>query len=855
MSGFTVHPPPRHRGAPADEARTAGEAGGTCEESSRAASNGSEPRRHARLEVGGIVHGVGFHPFTCRLARELGLDGTVRTVGDQVLIDAAGPAGALSDLHRRLLTDAPAPARVSTIGVAELNGDGPQPGTGFRSVVSPVLSAGADTGRDESLRLAASRLTGVPRVPAPRRQSGAPPAAAPERPVCADCVREMFDPRDRRYRYPFVSCARCGPASLPGSTHTQGQMCRDCQADHDEATGRRFQAGFVACPACGPLPTWREGAEDADQPRGHEAVSTAVERIEAGGVVAVKGPGGYQLVCAATVPRAVARLRAAKGSWTRPLAVLAGDLASARSLAWLSSAEERLLVSSGRPTVLVRARPGNVPLAAGTNPGTDRLGLMLPFSPLQHLLVHDVDRPLVITSGNRTDEPRAIDDADALARLAAFVDGFLLHDLPVLVPHEESVGAVVGGRPVVVRRGRGQVPGRFRLRHGVGQPVLAVGSQREHTFAVAIDDEVTIGGRQGDLSHASTMQVFEDGLAQIGVPGGPGRALPEPGDVTGTGTGTGTIVAHDLHPGYLSSQYAARWPDDRRIAVQHHHAHVASCAAEHELDGPFIGVAYDGLGLGDDGTFWGGEVLIADLSGYRRVGRFGAAPLPGGEAAVRRPARLALGYLLAGEQLGGAQVAPELVHTFTKRLSVRELDTVRRMLHAGGSSPVGSSAAQLIAAVASLLGLRDDATYHDEPSVAVEAAARGLSARGGAPELPWRIVSAAGLRVYDPVPTLAAVLAGVADGAPTSMMAAGLHATFATVTAALCVDARRESGLHTVCVSGECLTNGLLASSVVGALRAEGFDVFLNERIPTNDGGISFGQAAVAAARLAKGPP
>jgi hydrogenase maturation protein HypF len=394
--------------------------------------------------------------------------------------------------------------------------------------------------------------------------------------------------------------------------------------------------------------------------------------------------------------------------------------------------------------------------------------------------------------------------------------------------------------------------------------VLAVGAQREHTFAVAIGDQVTVGGRQGDLSHAATMQVFEDGLARLNLPSRTGRALSEsghdvatmgPGTSTEDGPGAGTFVAHDLHPGYLSSQYAARWPADRRVAVQHHHAHVASCAAEHELDGPFIGVAYDGLGLGDDDTFWGGEVLVADLSGYQRVGRFGAAPLPGGEAAVRRPARLALGYLLGGERLGGAEIPPELVDSFTKRLSVREVDTVRRMLDVGGSSPVGSSAAQLIAAVASLLGLRDDATYHSEPSVLVEAAARGLSARGGAPELPWRIVSVGGLRVYDPVPTLAAILSGVADGAPTSVMAAGLHATFATVTAALCLDARRESGLRTVCVSGECLTNGLLASLVADALRAEGFEVFLNERIPTNDGGVSFGQAMVAADRLAKGPP
>lgn len=836
MSGFLMHPPPRHRGEPAAE---------EPEPSSQA----TQTRRHARLEVRGMVHGVGFRPFACRLAGELGIDGTVRTVGDQVLIDATGTEDALTDLHRRLSTDAPAPARVSTIAVAELNGDGPLPGTGFRSVASPVLFAVPGPRGEVTPQAGTSPLprSGPGEAQPGDGQPGGPWETDPVRPACADCVREMFDERDRRYRYPFLTCARCTPApataagaEMRAAQMCEARMCEGCRAEYDDPVGRRFQAGLLACPSCGPRLTWRVGADNGDERHGQDAVAAAVEVIGAGGVVAVKGPGGYQLVAAATAPRAVARLRAAKGSWTRPLAVLACDLAGARSLARLSSAEEWLLVSSGRPIVLVTARSGQVPLAANAHPGTDRLGLVLPYSPLQHLLVHDVDRPLVVTSGNRTDEPWPVDDADALARLDAYVDGFLSDDRPLGVPLEETVTGVLAGRPVVIRRGRGHVPGRFELQHSVRAPLLGVGAQREHTFAVAVDDHVTIGGRRSDLSHAATMEAFENGLAQLGLPD--------------TGAAARSYVAHDLHTGYLSTQYAARWPADRRIAVQHHHAHVASCAAEHELDGPFIGVAYDGLGLGDDGTFWGGEVLVADLAGYRRVGRFGAAPLPGGEAAVRRPARAALGYLLAGERLGGAGVSPDLVQTFTNRLSVREVDTVRRMLDAEGTSPQGSSAAQLVAAVASLLGLRDDATYDAEPAAVLDAAARGRSARGGAAELPWRIVSTAGLRVYDPMPTLAAVLTGVADGAPTSTMAAGFHATLATVTKELCLDARRESGLRMVCLSGECFAGGLLASVVVGALQAEGFEVFLNERIPTNDGGISFGQTAVAAARLAKGP-
>jgi hydrogenase maturation protein HypF len=764
--------------------------------------------RTCRMEVHGTVQGVGFRPYVYRLASSLGLRGTVRNAGGYVVIEAAGSRAQLDALVRRLPAEAPPQAVVTRVRVTG------RPGpvrSGFRVVDSE--RAAPPGGRDF------------------------PPDLA----TCPQCLRELFDPADRRYRYPFVNCTGCGPRATiidslpydrPRTTMARFPLCPACAAEYADPADRRFHAEPIACPACGPRLAWHPAGGEQPVAAGEPALAEAVTRIAAGELVAVKGLGGYQLVCDATRPGPVERLRQRKFRPVKPFAVMVADLAGARRLADLDPAEERLLTSPARPIVLADALLGG-PLAPAVHPGTDQLGLFLPYTPLHHLLLHDLARPLVVTSGNRSDEPIAIEDRDALARLRRIADGFLCHDREIRARFDDSVARVVAGRPAVVRRARGYAPAPLPLPRPAARPLLAVGAQLKHTFALAYRERAVVSPHLGDLADADTFDAFEQSLAHLSRLSG---IVPE-------------LVAHDLHPGYLSTGYAGRRWAEGRVPVQHHHAHVAACAAEHGLTGPVIGVAYDGLGFGDDGTLWGGEIMVADLIGYRRVGRFGRAPLPGGEAAVRRPARMALGYLFGAEELGRrrpTRLRTEVLARFTDRLPAREVEVVRRMIERGVNSPLASSAGRLFDAVASLLGLCDQASYEGQAAVALEAAAAGGRSDG---ELPWRLVSVDGRHIYDPVPTVAAVATGVAAGTPVGVLAARFHATLVAVTAALCERVRRDTGLRTVCLSGGVFQNRLLTEGLRAVLSADGFEVFTNQRVPAGDGGISYGQAAVAAAR------
>lgn len=761
-----------------------------------------------RVEVHGTVQGVGFRPYVYRLARSLGLHGTVRNAGGHVVIEAVGAPASLAELVRRLPVEAPPQAVVTRVAAASA----PMPDP------API-----------EFRVLASRPAGGAR--------DFPPDLA----TCAACLRELFDPTDRRYRYPFINCTDCGPRAtiieaLPydrsRTTMAAFPLCVDCAAEYADPGDRRFHAEPVACPQCGPQLSWHPTGDAEPAAVAEAALTAAVAQIAAGGVVALKGLGGYQLVCDATAAEAVATLRRRKHRPVKPFAVMVPDLSWARKLADLDPTEEALLTSAAHPIVLADALLG-VPLAAEVHPGTDQIGLFLPYTPLHHLLLHDLDRPLVVTSGNLSDEPIAIDDTDAAERLGGLVDGFLRHDRVIRARFDDSVTRVVRGVPSVVRRARGYAPAPLRLPRPAERAVLAVGGQLKHTFALAAGDRVVVSPHLGDLADTATFEAFEQSLSHLSRLSG---IVPE-------------IVAHDLHPRYLSTQYAMRCSPRWRVPVQHHHAHLAACAAEHGLTGPFIGVAYDGLGLGGDGTLWGGEIMVADLVRYRRVGRFGRAPLPGGEAAVRRPARMALAYLFGAERLGRARgVNPASVRWFTDRLPAREVDVVRRMMARGLNSPPASSAGRLFDAAASLLGLCDDASYEGEAAVALEAAARGHRAE----ELPWRLVYQDGMHVYDPVPTVAALARGVAEGVPVASLAAGFHATLVAVTAEMCARVGEATGLRAVCLSGGVFQNQLLSEALGEALRERGFEVFTHHRVPANDGGLSFGQAAVAAARTAR---
>jgi hydrogenase maturation protein HypF len=601
----------------------------------------------------------------------------------------------------------------------------------------------------------------------------------------------------------------------------------------------------VACPACGPRLAWRPTGAPAAVATGEAALGAAVGALLSGDVVAVKGLGGYHLACDATDDAAVRRLRDRKRRWAKPFAIMVRDLEAATALCRVGALERRLLTGPARPIVLLEARrDGHPRLGPSVATGNRRLGVFLPYTPLHHLLTEAVGRPIVLTSGNLTDEPLATDDDDALARLSALADGFLVHDREIQARYDDSVTRVVARRESVVRRARGYAPDPVALPVATPVPLLAVGAELKHTFALARGGRAHVAPHNGDLEDLATHLAFTDGLAHLS------RLLAlEP-----------EVVVHDLHPEYLSTKYAIdRFPAARRVAVQHHHAHVASCAAEHGITRPFLGVAYDGLGMGDDGTLWGGELLMADLRGCRRLGRFGRAPMPGGALAVKRPYRMALGYLFGAEGFAdGADGATAAVGIgdadgaaadFLARLDPREVDIVRTQVKRGLNAPAASSAGRLFDAAAALLGIREVAEYEAQAAIDLELAAgdRRVDA------LPWRLHRAGGLLVYDPRPTLAALLDGVSRGRSGSSLAAAFQATIADVTMAMLDDTRAATGLRTVCLSGGVFQNRWLASTLLRRLAANGFEPFTNRQVPVNDGGISYGQAAVAAARLADG--
>ncbi|MFI7413383.1 carbamoyltransferase HypF [Streptomyces sp. NPDC049627] len=757
-----------------------------------------------RFHVEGIVQGVGFRPFVYRTAAGLGLDGWVANVNGHVEGEVAGPARAVEEFAARLHTDAPALARVRRV---RLTGGARQStyDTGFQV-----------------------------RRSAPRDSAAAPREIPPDAAICDACLGELRDPRDRRHRYPFINCTECGPRAtiiedLPydriRTTMRRFPLCAACAAEYADPGDRRFHAEPVACPVCGPRLAWEEL-------RGEAALRAAVKAIGDGGIVALKGLGGYQLVCDAGDPTVVAELRHRKRRPTKPFAVMVRDIEAAARLAQIGAGERAALTSPERPVVLLGRRrwPGRTaPLAPGIHPGLTRVGLFLPTTGLHHLLLDELARPLVVTSGNLSDEPIAVDDEEARVALAAVADGFLTHDRPIRSRYDDSVVQFTGRTRITVRRARGLAPAALPL--AVRRPVAGVGAQLKHTFTLAADGRAHIGPHTGDLADLATYEAFTASYDHLK-------------ELTGIEP---TVLAHDLHPGYLSTQWAQAQPL-RRIPVQHHHAHVAACAAEHGVRGRFVGVAYDGLGLGDDGTLWGGEVLVADRCGYRRVGRFASAPLPGGDAAVRHPSRTALGHLLGGETLGSPRPYAWLTRPFTDRLAADEVAAVSVMIARGVNCPRASSAGRLFDTVAALLGLADRVSYEGEAAVLLEAAAGDEHVV----PLAHRVVRAEGLWVYDSAATLADLLRRQLDGEPVGRLAAAFHATLALVTADLVARAVAEGAPRTVCLGGGCFVNRRLLTEVKRRLHAQGLRVLVGGQVPVGDGGISYGQAAVAAARLAQ---
>jgi hydrogenase maturation protein HypF len=741
--------------------------------------------RRVRVRVEGVVQGVGFRPFVHRLAGELGLAGAVRNDARGVEIEAEGPDEAVEAFLARLRAESPPLALVEAV----------------RAVDVPARGAAG------GFAIEASR-------------GGAPAAlVSADVATCADCLRELFDPADRRFRYPFVNCTNCGPRftivrgvpyDRPRTTMAGFAMCAACLAEYENPRDRRFHAQPNACPACGP-----RAVLHGDAPPGRDAVAQAAALLRDGAIVAVKGIGGYHLACDAADEAAVARLRARKHREDRPFALMVAHADAAQLLADFGPAELEALTAPARPIVLAPRRPG-APVAEAVAPGARELGVMLPYSPLHHLLLADAGLALVLTSGNVSDEPIAYRDDDARERLAPIADAFLVHDRPIHTRTDDGVVRVVLGRRAVLRRSRGEVPAALPLAVACRAPVLACGAELKSTFCLAKGRRAWVGHHIGDLRSAETLRSYTEGVAHF-------EALfdvaPE-------------VVAHDLHPDYLSTAYALERDGVELTGVQHHHAHLAACLAEHGETGPAVGAIFDGTGHGTDGTAWGGEILAGDLRGFDRVSHLLPVRLPGGDRAAREPWRMACAWLVAAGAEGGVPAA------LRDAVEPDRWAAVARLAATGFAAPVTTSMGRLFDAVAALCGVRAAVTYEGQAAIELEAAA-DPGERGSYPLGADLDARALVLAVRD----------DVRAGVPVRAVAARFHRAVAGATASACEDAADAAGLDVVVLSGGVFQNRLLLTWTAERLEARGLRVLVPERLPANDGGIAYGQAAVAAAR------
>ncbi len=754
-------------------------------------------RVRAGIRVEGVVQGVGFRPYVYSLAAGLGLAGLVGNDVDGVFAEVEGSAEVVARFLTLLGQEAPPLARIERISSTRLGV------TGAADFVIVPSQAG---GQRRTL-IAADTAT------------------------CADCLRELADPADRRYRYPFINCTNCGPRftivrdvpyDRPLTTMSGFGMCARCAAEYHDPADRRFHAQPVCCPACGPRLSLV--TPDGTRLPGSDPVAAAAELLRSGRVVAVKGLGGYHLAVDAGNSEAAAALRARKHREDRPFAVMVPDLATAGRLCVLDQTSRRLLMSPRRPIVLLPRRSGaSSPVAAAVAPGNRQLGLMLPYTPLHHLLLEAVAGPIVATSGNVSDEPIAYGDGEALARLAGIADAFLLHDRPIQIRADDSVVRVLGGRESVIRRSRGYVPEPITTSLRFRRPVLACGAELKNTFCLASENRVFVSQHIGDLANAETLRSFTDGIEHF-------RRLF---DVVPQ------VVAHDLHPDYLSTKYAAQLADVELLAVQHHHAHIAACLADNAEAGPVIGVAFDGTGYGADGTIWGGEFLIADLAGFERAGCLEPVPMPGGDAAIRQPWRMAAAYLAACYPAGlpaGLAVV---------RRNEGRFATVLAMADRHVNSPLTSSAGRLFDAVAALAGIRDVVSYEGQAAIELEQAADAHE-RGS---YPAAIGSRAGRLSVHGADLVRAAAEDMLAGVAPAVIAARFHNGLSAAIVAVCARLRELSGLSVVALSGGVFQNQLLTGQVVAGLADRGFRVLVHSRVPCNDGGISLGQAAVAGTR------
>ena len=764
----------------------------------------AEPRpiasQRARLHVTGTVQGVGFRPHAHRLASELALAGYVRNDSRGVEIEIEGPGTAIAEFTRRLRDDAPPLA-----------------------VIESIESRPAAPTGDDGFRIVTSDTAGT-----------ADAAVAPDTATCEDCLAELFDPTDRRHRYPFINCTNCGPRltivrGVPYdralTTMASFEMCERCRAEFDDPDDRRFHAQPNACPDCGPRARLLDAA-GRKVATVLDPVEAAAARLLEGDVVAVKGLGGYHLACLAADEGAVAALRARKHRDQKPLALMVAGLADARELVELTAAEEGLLSSARRPILIARRRAGAC-VADGVAPRSADLGVMLAYTPLHHLLLRAVGAPLVMTSGNLSDEPIAYSDDEALSRLAGIADAFLVHDRPIETRVDDSVlravDPAVREQPLLLRRSRGWAPDSISLPAPTSVPTLGCGAELKSTFCLARGERAWVSHHIGDLRNFETLRSYEDGIDHF-------RRLfaVEP-----------RRVAHDRHPDYLATRYALEREGVEAVAVQHHHAHLAATLAEHGREDAAVGAILDGAGYGGDGTVWGGEILAGDLRGFERAGHLRQVPLPGGDAAAREPWRMALAWLAAVDPEAAADPPAALA----EHVGAAEWRALGEVARSGLHSPLTSSAGRLFDAVAAICGVRARAGHEGQAATELEGLADPAVGDGYAFS-----VEVGPPILLDPVPALAQMQRELARGGAISVASARFHNGLATAVARACAIEAERRGLSTVVLAGGVFQNRLLAERTVGELRAAGLEVLFPRLLPPNDGQISYGQVAVAAA-------
>jgi len=756
-------------------------------------------KRRVFSAVKGIVQGVGFRPYVYQLAGRFKLAGYVLNTAQGVDLEVEGAGGDVEGFFESLLNEPPPLAHIASVTRQDL------PPKGYRTF--EIMKSRA--GEEKSALI------------------------SPDVCTCADCLAELRDPKDRRFRYPFINCTNCGPRytiirdipyDRPNTTMQPFTMCEACRAEYEDPANRRFHAQPNACWECGPRVRLLDGEGNALP--SSEPVSQAIDLLASGHVLAIKGLGGFHLAVDAFDHRAVKRLRKRKRREEKPLAVMVKDLDAARRLVHMDEMEAQTLSSPQRPVVLLRKRPANG-LSPQVAPRNRFLGIMLPYTPLHHLLMEGPYRPLVMTSGNVTEEPINIRNEAAIRNLKGIADAFLVHDREIHLRADDSVMRVLGEIPRQIRRSRGYVPRPVFLSEDLVEmaPVLAVGGEVKNTICLTKENRAFLSQHIGDMENLETYDFFLmtiDHLERIL------EIRPR-------------VLARDLHPDYLSSGYAKRQTDLPVIEVQHHHAHIVSCLAEHGLAGPVIGLAMDGTGYGSDGHIWGGEVLVADLTSFHRAAHLDYIPLPGGDAAAKTPRRMAIAYL---EKAYGDGLF-DLPIPFLKDLDLEEASVVVQMIRRGLNTPITSSCGRLFDAVSSLLTIRHQNRYEGQAAVELEHAQKGQ--RG--PSYPFEKRKGKDGWVLLTSPIIRGIVEDLSNGVSRGRISTRFHNTLVDMFTDICCTLKAETGIHTVAMSGGTFQNATLLTRLTRSLSQHGLRVYSHALIPTNDGCLALGQAVCAGLR------